>query len=83
MTQLTTQAELEGAPAAPKPAEQPRLIKISGTNITVDAKAAQKAFGSSDNDFLDGLVRQLASVGSHGKSSTNKGRPSSRRLSPA
>ena len=62
---------------APKPLRQPdtkpRLIKVDGSNVTINATAAQKAFGSSDEDFVNAFVHQLVNIGSQGKSPDDKG----------
>ncbi|RWI13917.1 MAG: hypothetical protein EOQ92_30255, partial [Mesorhizobium sp.] len=50
-----------------------RLLKIDGSTVTIDHTAAQKAFGSSDEDFINGLLRQLVNVGSHGKTPDDQG----------
>lgn len=60
MTQLAAQPELDASPA-PKPA---RLIRMSGRTANVDQNAAEKAFGSSDAAFIEGLVHQLINLGS-------------------
>ncbi|TJW39288.1 MAG: hypothetical protein E5X59_29845, partial [Mesorhizobium sp.] len=50
-----------------------RLLKIDGSTVTIDHTAAEKAFGSSDEDFINGLLRQLVNVGSHGKTPDDQG----------
>lgn len=62
----------------PKPdherqAKPSRLLKIDGSNVTVDQTAAQKAFGSSNEDFINGFLSQLINVGSPGKTPDEKG----------
>ena len=69
MTQLTTQPELDTSPA-PKPA---RLIRISNRTATIDQKAVEVAFGSSDAAFIDGLVHQLINLGSPRKEPDEQG----------
>ncbi len=64
--------------ALPKPdsepqAKPPRLIKVNGSNVTVDPTAAEKAFGSSDDDFINGLLSQIVNVGSPGKTPDQRG----------
>jgi hypothetical protein len=49
------------------------LVKFDGRNASVDWAAAKKAFGSSYDDFIHGLVRQLVNVGSQGKTPDDKG----------
>jgi hypothetical protein len=43
----------------------PRL-KVSGSTVHVDYQASLKAVGSTDGDFLEGLLKQLVNVGSQG-----------------
>ena len=42
-------------------------MKIEGNKVTIAPEAARKAFGSSDEDFINGLLAQLINVGSPGK----------------
>ncbi len=49
------------------------LIKIEGNKVTIAPEAAQKAFGSSDEDFINGLLAQLINVGSPGKTIDEEG----------
>ena len=51
----------------PEPAKPARLIKIDGSTVTIDQADAEKAFGSSDNDFINGFIYQLVNLGSSGK----------------
>jgi len=71
MTTVPTRTEVNDPPA--KPAEQPRLIKKTGSTATVDAKAAGKAFGSSDSDFITGFVHHLINLGTPGKGIDEEG----------
>lgn len=57
----------------PGPAKPARLIKIEGSTITMDQAAAEKAFGSSDDDFINEFLHQLVNIGSPGKTPDNKG----------
>lgn len=54
-------------------AKPPRLIKINGSNVKIDETTARKSFGSSDADFISGLVHQLVNIGSPGKTPDEKG----------
>ena len=50
-----------------------RLMKIEGNKVTIAPEAALKAFGSSDEDFINGLLAQLINVGSPGKTIDEEG----------
>jgi hypothetical protein len=50
----------------------PRL-KISGSTVNVDYQASLKAVGSTDGDFLEGLLKQLVNVGSQGSVADESG----------
>jgi hypothetical protein len=49
------------------------LVKFEDGNAVVDFTSAKKTFGSSSDDFIDGLVRQLVNIGSQGKTADEKG----------
>src|SRR4051812_33276603 len=50
-----------------------RLMSIKGSQVVVDRDAIQKAFGSEDENFVDGLLVQLIDAASKGKSIDEKG----------
>ncbi|RWE60623.1 hypothetical protein [Mesorhizobium sp.] len=70
---MTAKAEVLPKPDSANQAEPSRLLKIKGSTVTIDHTAAQKAFGSSDEDFINGFLRQLVNVGSHGKTPDDQG----------
>jgi hypothetical protein len=70
---MTTKTKVLAAPDHAHQSNPSRLLKIDGSTVTIDHTAAQKAFGSSDEDFINGLLRQLVNVGSHGKTPDDKG----------
>jgi hypothetical protein len=43
----------------------PRL-KVSGSTVNINYQASLKAIGTTDGDFLEGLLKQLVNVGSQG-----------------
>lgn len=51
----------------PKSAKPGPIVKIQGENASLDGPAAKKAFGSSSDDFIHGLVRQIVNIASQGK----------------
>ena len=65
--------EPASSPAIEKPARSPPLIKVAGSNVTTCADKNGKAFGSTDENFIDGLVGQLVNIGSPGKVPDQKG----------
>ncbi|RWN50649.1 hypothetical protein [Mesorhizobium sp.] len=70
---MTAKTKVLAAPDHAHQSNPSRLLKIDGSTVTIDHTAAQKAFGSSDEDFINGLLRQLVNVGSHGKTPDDKG----------
>lgn len=70
---MTAAPSLSNKPLAPPQEQAPRLMKIGDRTVTVDRTKIQKAFGSSDDDFIDGFMHQLINVGSQGKAVDEKG----------
>src|SRR4051812_20045851 len=50
-----------------------RLMSIKGSKVVVDPDAMQNALGSSDEDFVHGLLHQIVNVASKGKSIDEQG----------
>ena len=64
---LTTQKQSEASDARAK-----TLIKIEGQTASIDFELAKTAFGSANNDFIEGLALQLVNTSSKGKSADEK-----------
>jgi hypothetical protein len=68
------QSESASLPAVEKkPARTQPLVKVDGTHVTTCADKTGWVFGSTDENFIDGLVAQLVNVGSAGKVPDQKG----------
>ncbi|TIM66893.1 MAG: hypothetical protein E5Y60_18990, partial [Mesorhizobium sp.] len=70
---MTAKTKVLAAPDHAHQSKPSRLLKIDGSSVTIDHTAAQKAYGSSDEDFINGFLHQLVNVGSHGKTPDDKG----------
>ncbi|MEP9390418.1 hypothetical protein [Mesorhizobium sp. KR9-304] len=71
MTPLSKQPK--PSPAIDKPVRTKPLIKVDGTHVTTCADKTGWVFGSTDENFIDGLVGQLVNIGSPGKVPDQKG----------
>lgn len=56
-----------------KPSDAQKRLTVMGTDISMTVEAAKSAFGSTDEDFVNGLLGQLINAGSIGKTIDQKG----------